>query len=183
MTQTKITRTGPELLEEAVAMLALGPTQDELTADPEAAERWYAALDEWAAAAEHKIAAYRAIYRAAEARRQLLDGEAKRYAAAATREARTVERMEGMALALLHAQEELDGTSDVRLSDGTMVEIRTRRSTAVKVVDQKAVPDRWLRYAEPAVDKSGAAKAIKAGEQIPGLELEHREHEYVRWGV
>lgn len=53
------------------------------------------------------------------------------------------------------------------------VSISWRKSQAVRVVDEAAIPDEHWRYTRE-VDKAAIRDALKAGEAVPGCELEHR---------
>lgn len=173
--------TGPDLLDAAYRLLARQAPEDD-TQDT----AWQAALESWATTAEAKVAAYRAVHQAANARAETLMAEAERYATAAKREQQRAERVAGLTLALLDAQEALDGTCELRLADGTLVGVKTRASTAVKVIDEREVPSRLVvrpAAPEPRVDKAAALKELRAGATIPGLELERRETRSVHWGV
>lgn len=51
------------------------------------------------------------------------------------------------------------------------VKVTFRKSESVKVIDQAVIPEAYLVYAAPTVDKMGVKKALKAGENVPGCEL------------
>ena len=51
-----------------------------------------------------------------------------------------------------------------------------RKSVAVEVKDQKAIPKTYLIPQEPKVDKMGIKKALKAGENVPGCVLVERNN-------
>lgn len=53
------------------------------------------------------------------------------------------------------------------------VEIAWRKSQAVRVVDESAIPDEHWRYTRE-VDKAAIRDALKAGASVPGCELENR---------
>lgn len=48
-----------------------------------------------------------------------------------------------------------------------------RRSSSVQVDENRLfeIPDDYLRYKDPEVDKKRVSEALKAGEQVPGCEL------------
>lgn len=56
------------------------------------------------------------------------------------------------------------------------VDITYRRSETVVVDDMAKVDKQYLKYAEPAVDKTAAKKAIKAGENVSGLHIEEKQN-------
>jgi hypothetical protein len=65
-----------------------------------------------------------------------------------------------------------------KLSD-TRSEIGWRKSTAVEITDEAAVPDELYRYSR-SIDRTEIGKRLKAGEAVPGAELVHRQNLQVR---
>lgn len=60
-------------------------------------------------------------------------------------------------------------------------EVRTRRSSAVSITDEKALPAQFIRTEEVhKVDKQAIGKALKGGADVPGAELEERTSLTVR---
>lgn len=59
---------------------------------------------------------------------------------------------------------------------GTDFAISWRKSTAVNVLDEKALPPTFLVPQPPKVDKTGISKALKAGETVSGAELIERQN-------
>jgi len=59
------------------------------------------------------------------------------------------------------------------------VTIGWRKSTAVLITDEAAIGDECYRYSR-ALDKAEISKRLKAGEKVPGAELEHRQHLVVK---
>ena len=51
------------------------------------------------------------------------------------------------------------------------VSISWRKSESVSVDDINSVPDKFLKYSDPAPDKTAIKKAIKSGEDVPGAHL------------
>lgn len=51
------------------------------------------------------------------------------------------------------------------------VVISYRKSKAVDVQDMAAVPEEFLKYSDPAVNKTEIKKALEAGEEVPGCIL------------
>lgn len=51
------------------------------------------------------------------------------------------------------------------------VAISYRRSRSVDVQDMTAVPEAFLKCADPTVDKTGVKKALESGEEVPGCVL------------
>ena len=59
---------------------------------------------------------------------------------------------------------------------GTDFAITWRKSTAVNVTDEKAIPPTFLVPQPPKVDKTGISKALKSGEAVTGAELIERQN-------
>ena len=59
---------------------------------------------------------------------------------------------------------------------GTDFAISWRKSTAVNVLDEKAIPPTFLVPQPPKVDKTGISKALKSGETVSGAELIERQN-------
>lgn len=59
---------------------------------------------------------------------------------------------------------------------GTDFAISWRKSTAVNVLDEKALPPTFLIPQPPKVDKTGISKALKAGQEVAGAELIERQN-------
>lgn len=59
---------------------------------------------------------------------------------------------------------------------GTDFAISWRKSTAVNVLDEKAIPPTFLVPQPPKVDKTGISKALKSGETVTGAELVERQN-------
>ena len=57
-------------------------------------------------------------------------------------------------------------------SSSPRVAISYRKSTQVKCDDIFKVPDEWLRYKDPELDKKAVKEALKNGEEVPGCYLE-----------
>ena len=51
------------------------------------------------------------------------------------------------------------------------VEISFRKTSAVNVTDMAQIPEEFLKYAEPTVDKTAIKNAIKAGAVVAGAEV------------
>lgn len=51
------------------------------------------------------------------------------------------------------------------------VKVTFRKSESVQVVNPSAVPDSYLVYAAPTVNKVDVKKALKSGEEVPGCQL------------
>lgn len=59
---------------------------------------------------------------------------------------------------------------------GTDFVISWRKSTAVNVLDEKAIPPTFLVPQPPKVDKTSISKALKNGETVTGAELVERQN-------
>ncbi len=174
--------TGFELYNEAQRLMADCPTRAEVADDPDAEEEWTERLLAWADASEQKAGAYRAVRNAATGRADAFDAMSKVFAAYAKRENRVAERVESIALLLLQAAEGATGAAELACGDGTKIQLRRRRSKKVDVIDEEAVPETWIKT-KRTVDKAGAMKALKLGDEIPGLDLLETVSERVAWGL
>ena len=66
----------------------------------------------------------------------------------------------------------LDGTP----FKSAKVQVSWRRSEALEIADVAYVPDEYLRYKEPEVDKTGLKKALKGGLTLVGVEIVERQN-------
>jgi hypothetical protein len=83
---------------------------------------------------------------------------------------RSAERLEGYLLNILRAR------GGVPLK-GRNVTFSIRHSEALVVLDSNAVPDCWKRTTITVdIPKDPLKKALKEGEEVPGVMLEEREH-------
>ncbi|MGD2215170.1 MAG: siphovirus Gp157 family protein [Gemmatimonadales bacterium] len=173
-------KTGYELWEEAQEIASCWQALD--AADEAGANDWADRVDAWAIESGDKAAAYRAVHRAARGRTMVLEAAAEAFATRAKRETKLAERMEGMVGMLLLAARDATGAAEVECQDGTRIRLRQRRSEAVLVRDQGALPEAYWRVKrEPA--KAEIKRALKAGIEVPGAELEQRVSERVDWGL
>ena len=51
-----------------------------------------------------------------------------------------------------------------------------RKTTAVVVADDAVVPEEFLRYSKPTVNKTALGEAIRGGMVIPGVSIEERNN-------
>lgn len=51
-----------------------------------------------------------------------------------------------------------------------------RKTTAVVVAEDAVVPEEFLRYGEPAVNKTALGEALRGGMTIPGVSIEERNN-------
>jgi hypothetical protein len=61
----------------------------------------------------------------------------------------------------------LDGTA----FESTKVKVSYRKSESVEVAEGAIVPDEYLRFKEPEVDKTALKKAIKGGLKLDGVSI------------
>lgn len=74
----------------------------------------------------------------------------------------------------------IDELPDRRL-ETPRVALSTRRSTAVEVVNDGMVPDEYVTYkTTKTVNRDAIRKALKAGESVPGCQLEERTNVIIR---
>lgn len=60
------------------------------------------------------------------------------------------------------------------------VSISYRKSEAVEIENLQDVPEQYLKYAEPTVDKTLAKQEMKAGSKIPGIKLVEKQNLQIR---
>ena len=61
----------------------------------------------------------------------------------------------------------LEGTA----FESAKVKVSFRKSEAVEIMEGAVIPDEYLRFKEPEVNKADLKKAIKAGLTIGGVQL------------
>jgi len=179
---TKKKKSGFDLYNEAAEIMSACPSDAELEADPEAEEAWTERLIAWCDASDQKAEAYRAVHRAAVARADDFAKMADDFKRYSKREAKIAARVESIAILLLKGAEDMKGAPELDCADGTKVKLRRRKSKSVAVVDEASIPDDYWRT-KRTVDKSGAARDLKAGKEIAGMELVEKTSEWVAWGL
>lgn len=60
------------------------------------------------------------------------------------------------------------------------VSISYRKSEAVKVTNLEDIPIKYLKMADPTADNTAIKKAIKAGETVPGAEIETNQNMIIK---
>lgn len=95
-----------------------------------------------------------------------LDAEEKAFKARKDAAKRKAEQLSGYLASVLNGEK----------VTGTDFAISWRKSTAVNVLDEKALPPTFLVPQPPKVDKTGIGKALKAGETVTGAELVERQN-------
>ena len=88
-------------------------------------------------------------------------------AAFAEKQARAEKKIESLKALL---ERELDGQPLKR----SRVDVTFRRSESVIINDVYALPAEYQHYSEPTADKKAIKDALKAGQEVPGAELESK---------
>ena len=83
---------------------------------------------------------------------------------------------------VLEVHAEATGESRINTPDGSYVRINTRDKIDVQVTDWNALPDRFVIEADPRLDKVSVVKALKAGEDVPGIERTDTKTVFVSLG-
>lgn len=95
-----------------------------------------------------------------------LDAEEKAFKARKDAAKKKAEQLSGYLASVLNGEK----------VTGTDFAISWRKSTAVNVLDEKALPPTFLVPQPPKVDKTGISKALKNGETVSGAELIERQN-------
>ena len=95
-----------------------------------------------------------------------LDAEEKAFKARKDAAKRKAEQLSGYLASVLNGEK----------VTGTDFAISWRNSTAVNVLDEKALPPTFLVPQPPKVDKTSISKALKNGETVSGAELVERQN-------
>lgn len=56
------------------------------------------------------------------------------------------------------------------------VKVSFRKSEYLDIAEGAAIPEQFLKYKEPDIDKTELKRAIKAGTEIPGVTIEERKN-------
>jgi hypothetical protein len=149
-------------LQELVDTLDIAP--DELR--PELEER----ISEYLTAEAEKIDRVDAVLASLDAVQTNAKAEIDRLRARQQAAQKAAERLEGYVLRVLHQR-------DGRPLKGCNVTFSVRRSEALIVDNPDLVPDTWKRTTITVdIPKDPLKKAIKAGEDVPGVHIEPREN-------
>jgi len=62
----------------------------------------------------------------------------------------------------------------------TRVKVSFRKSQSVEIAEGATIPEEFLKYAEPTVDKIGLRDALKAGAQLDGISIVERQNIQIR---
>ena len=95
-----------------------------------------------------------------------LDAEEKAFKARKDAAKRKAEQLSGYLASVLNGEK----------VTGTDFAITWRKSSAVNVLDEKAIPPTFLVPQPPKVDKTGISKALKNGKTVSGAELIERQN-------
>jgi hypothetical protein len=129
-----------------------------------------AKLEEWAAGTGDKLGAWRAVYRRAEAEDQIWKAEKSRIGAIQKRAQSLMVRAKLAGVELLHARAELGEPTTIK---GVCF---LRKSQALSAPPElEDWPAGFLIERAPSMDRAGALKALKAGEDLgDGFSIEER---------
>lgn len=188
LTTTDLIEEAWRLLTEPIDLGDWKPEEEcETLEQVEAAEaeerqrRWAARLEAYIGQRSDRLAVLRHVRRAALARIEQYEDEAKRWTRRRDNQRGLVEYLEKMAHNVLVAERELagvEGAYRVELPNGAKVGIRVTR---VVEADVHMLAPEWVRTkttSEP--DKIKLKKALEAGGEVHGARLVEREH--VDWG-
>ena len=151
-----------------------------LDGDEDIAE-WYALIDDWADKSGDKLTALRVVKKLAIKRVDSLKSEIGLFKSAIAREERTVDVMDEKALELMESFYELTGKNKASTADGGWVGIRVYKGEKVKILDESIIPDNYIETKRVPI-KDAIKKALREGQEVPGVELECNERKGVQWG-
>lgn len=57
-----------------------------------------------------------------------------------------------------------------------LVEIGFRKSEKVNIISQNLIPEKFLKFQDPVVDKAAIKQELKLGKEIPGCELQESKN-------
>jgi len=86
---------------------------------------------------------------------------------------RRAQRRRALALTVLDAYCESTGEESVAIDGGRHAKVAVRRSKAVEVTDEDALPETFVRV-KRSPNKTAIARALKAGVRVDGAELVER---------
>lgn len=136
---------------------------EELT--PEQQDVWAEYCAELADQEAEKIDGFVRVIRASSARADHLKAEAKRLERSAATIERNIENLKRYYLTTMQ-------THGLEKVSGKVYSARIRKSSAVQVMNEAIIPDKFFRVkVERAIAKKEIAAAIKAGEAVPGAML------------
>lgn len=135
--------------------------------DPETGEITdYAAMDELAMAREDKIRQIVYARRNALADLNAVGAEIARLKKIEETLGNRVESIDGYLKYALNGEKYKDETTTIYY----------RKTTAVVVAEDAVVPEEFLRYGKPTVNKTALGEAIRGGMVIPGVSIEERNN-------
>ena len=169
--------TGYELLQAAHGLLAEEPGPDATYGDQCA---WLQRVCEWADGCDDKIAAYKAVHKAASRRRDECLDRAATWASMAGRHASVATRTRDLATLVLQAIRDTTGERKVTLADGEEARLQPTTAYRVDVLDVDALPAAYVRVTT-APDKAAIKGALRAGAVVDGAALVAVASEHIRW--
>lgn len=135
--------------------------------DPETGEITdYAAMDELAMAREDKIRHIVYARRNALADLNAVSAEIARLKEIEETLGNRVESIDGYLAYALNGEKYKDETTSIYY----------RKTTAVVVAEDAVVPEEFLRYGRPTVNKTALGEALRGGMTIPGVSIEERNN-------
>jgi len=138
-------------------------------------------IQEWLAKAGDKAQALRVIRQVRVDREESYLREVDRFQRRADREAKGLEYLTELAHVLLEGHRKLTGEPRINTPDGSHIRIQRTTSYRVEVLDETAVPERFIRT-KRTVDKAALQPLLKSGEVVAGVELVEAVSEGARWG-
>jgi hypothetical protein len=164
--------------DRATALEPLWKIEDDLMALVESAEacpddlrpELEARIAEYIAKEATKVDRVAAVFTSLENVQANAKAEIERLRARQASAGKAAGRLEEYILHILHER----GDQPLK---GANVTLSSRRTEALVIVDPQLVPDQWKRTTITIdVPKDPIKKALKAGEQVPGVALEQHEH-------
>lgn len=115
--------------------------------------------------ASEKLESYVYIQKQLEAEAAAFKAEIERMTERKRTIERQIERMKAAQVDFMQA------TGQRKATAGTFT-LSLRESKSVKVLDEAAIPETWWKPQPAKLDKAGIKDALKAGESVPGCEIE-----------
>lgn len=115
--------------------------------------------------ASDKLEAYIHVQKQLEADCAMFDAEIKRMTERKRSIERQIDRLKAAQVDFMQA------TGQRKAAAGTFT-LTLRENKAVKVLDESAIPEAYWKPQPAKLDKAGIKDALKAGETVPGCEME-----------
>jgi len=114
---------------------------------------------------ESKLEGYAKVHQSMEAEQIAIKAEIDRLKALLERSKKAEERLDAAVFNYMTATEKTEAKAGIYT-------YKVKESTATNVTDIDAVPENYIKIkTEYSVDKATVLKALRAGEEIPGVEL------------